>query len=130
MGNIVTKIGESPDVIYTSSAVRASETALLAADAGGWKCKRIEVGELYGTSASGALTVAARAPEKVDRLMLVGHEPTWSYLVHALTGASVDMKTATLAAIDLSIGSWREAPQASGSLVYLLQPRLFEDWDL
>ncbi len=130
MGKVLTELGEAPDVIYTSSAVRASETALLAADAGEWKCKRVEVDELYGTSATGALTVATRASDKIERLMLVGHEPTWSYLVRTLTGASVEMKTATVAAIDLSIGSWSEAVQASGSLVYLLQPRLFDNLDL
>ena len=130
MGKVLSSMGEAPDLIYTSSATRASQTATLAADAGNWKCKRIEVEDLYSTSATGALTVATQASNKIDRLMLVGHEPTWSYLVRTLTGASVEMKTGTLAAVDLSIGSWSEAIQASGSLAYLLQPRLFTAWDL
>lgn len=130
MGRILTRIGEIPDIVYTSSAVRATETTLLAAEAGGWESERIEADGLYGATAAKALAVAASAPDNIEKLLLVGHEPTWSYLVHSLTGASIQMKTATVAAIDLSISTWREAPHASGSLAYLLQPRLFADWDV
>ncbi len=130
MGKLLSRLGETPDLIVTSSAVRARETALLAADAGEWGCETIEVDDLYGTSAGGALRVASRTPDEVDRLMLVGHQPTWGYLVRALTGAAVEMKTATVAAVDLRMASWRGAPEAAGTLAYLLQPRLFSDWDL
>lgn len=130
MGKLLSRLGEAPDLIVTSSAVRARETALLAADAGEWDCETIEVDDLYGTSAGGALRVASGTPDEVDRLMLVGHEPTWGYLVRALTGAAVEMKTATVAAVDLRMASWRHAPEAAGTLAYLLQPRLFSDWDL
>lgn len=130
MGRVLDKMGEVPDLIYTSSATRARETALLAADAGNWDCEMIDVEDLYGTSAGGALAVASQAPDEVERLMLVGHEPTWSYLVHSLTGASVEMKTATVAAIDLTMSSWRHAPEATGSLAFLLAPRLFTKWEV
>jgi phosphohistidine phosphatase len=130
MGRVVYKMGEVPDLIYTSSATRARETALLAADAGDWGCEMIDVDDLYGTSAGGALAVAAQAPDEIERLMLVGHEPTWSYLVHSLTGASVEMKTATVAAVDLTMSSWKQAPEATGTLAFLLQPRMFTDWEL
>ena len=69
--------------------------------------------------------------------MLVGHQPTWGYLVHALTGAAVQIKTGTVAAVDLPIARWNDAPHSTGTLAYLLQPRLFNlhpqlftDWDL
>lgn len=130
MGRVLARIDEIPDLIYTSPAVRARETALLATDAGGWGPRMVEVDELYGTSPAGALAVAAGAPDEVERLMLVGHEPTWSYLVQSLTGASVQIKTATIAAIDLSIARWSDAPRTTGTLAYLLQPRLFTDWEL
>ena len=84
----------------------------------------------YGTSAAEALRLAAEVPDEVERLMLVGHEPTWSYLVHAVTGASVSMKTATVAGIDMHADNWERVPAAAGSLAYLLQPRLFADWEL
>ena len=62
--------------------------------------------------------------------MLVGHQPGWGYLVRSVTGAAVNMKTATVAGIDMQMESWRHAPEAMGSLAYLLQPRMFTDWDI
>ena len=130
MGRVLTRLGEAPDLILTSSAIRARETALLAVDAGGWDCEAVEVDELYMTSAGEALRIAAAAPDEVERLMLVGHEPAWGYLVRALTGAEVSMKTATVAGIDMAMGRWEHAPQSPGTLAYLLQPRLFTNWEL
>lgn len=130
MGRVLTRLGEAPDLIFTSTATRAKETALLAADAGGWDCRMVDIDDLYGASAGEALAVAAAAPDEVQRLMLVGHEPGWGYLVRALTGAEVSMKTATVAGIDMALGRWEHAPQATGTLAYLLQPRLFTDWEL
>ena len=130
MGRVLTRLGEAPDLILTSTATRARETALLAVHAGGWGCETVEVDELYMTSAGEAIRIAAAAPDEVERLMLVGHEPAWGYLVRALTGAEVSMKTATVAGIDMAIGRWEHAPQAPGTLAYLLQPRLFTNWEL
>jgi phosphohistidine phosphatase len=137
MGKVLANIDEVPDLIYTSSAVRATETALLASEAGGWRAPTVEFDELYGTSPAGTLEIAAAAPDDVERLMLVGHQPTWGYLVHALTGAAAQIKTATVVAIDLPVARWDDAPQSTGTLAYLLQPRLFKlhprlftDWDL
>lgn len=130
MGKVLTRLGEAPDLIFTSSAVRARETALLAADAGGWECEMVEADDLYGASVNEALAVAATAPDTIERLMLVGHEPAWSYLVRAVTGAEVSMKTATVAGIDMEMSEWVYAPRAPGTLAYLLQPRLFTDWEL
>lgn len=130
MGKVLTKLGEIPDLVYTSSATRARETIMLAADSGGWDSEIMEIDDLYGTSAGTALAVAGKAPDSVERLMLVGHQPTWGYLIQAITGASVSMKTATVAGIDMQMDLWEHAPNAMGSLAYLLQPRLFANWEM
>jgi phosphohistidine phosphatase len=128
MGRVLTRLGETPDLVYTSSATRARETLLLAAEAGKWDVDVVEFDRLYGASANEALQIAAEAPDSVERLMLVGHEPGWGYLVRSVTGAAVNMKTATVAGIDMQMESWRHAPEAMGSLAYLLQPRMFTNW--
>lgn len=128
MGRLLSELNEAPDLVVTSSAKRARRTAELAAGAGDWGVAIEVEPDLYGTSPSAALTVVARTPDSVDRLLIVGHEPTWSALVHALTGGAVQMKTATVAIIDLFLGatwSWNEPP--TGELVAVLQPRHFSD---
>jgi phosphohistidine phosphatase len=132
VGVALSRSGEVPDLAITSSALRARTTVDLAMAAGEWDTT-VEVSPaLYGTSAHGALDVATTAPDDIGRLMLVGHQPAWGSLVYALTGGSVEMKTATVVAVDLSVGSWHDAPLARGSIAYVLQPRLFTDgsWEL
>jgi phosphohistidine phosphatase SixA len=80
---------------------------------------------LYDEGPKGVLAVGARAPDR-PRLMLVGHQPTWSMLVEALTGDSAEMKTATVAVVDVDVEDWSDLPGAAGTLKRLLQPRDFD----
>lgn len=127
MGELIARAGEVPDLVITSSAVRARSTVELAAGAGGWGCEVRVAEALYDTTIATALEVAGGAPEPVERLMLVGHEPAWSGLVHHLTGGSVQMKAGSAAGIDLDVEGWDGTPHATGALAYLLPPRLFTD---
>jgi phosphohistidine phosphatase len=130
MGVVLARMGEVPDLAMTSSAVRARTTVDEAARAGRWASEiRVERG-LYGTSPDGALGIISRAPDEVERLMVVGHQPAWGGLVFQLTGAATQMKTGTIAIIDLMLGSsWRPDDVLAGELVALLQPRHFADVD-
>lgn len=132
VGIALARSGEIPDLALTSSALRARSTLEIAAQAGSWPTEISADPSLYGTSAAGALAAVAAAEGDVQRLMVVGHQPTWGTLITTLTGASVVVKTATVVAIDLSATSWRKAPEARGSISYMLQPRLFTDgsWNL
>lgn len=127
MGEVLQKIGEVPDTLVSSSARRARDTAELARVTGGWPCPLVIAEGIYGAGPHEVLRVAAAQGGDVERLMLVGHEPTWSQLVGQLSGARTRVKTGTVVAIDLDIESWREAPHAEGVLAYLLNPRMFTD---
>ncbi len=128
MGRLLSSVGETPDLVISSTATRAHTTAQLAAETGGWEAPIKTTRELYGTRSEGALSVVAGSPV-VDRLMIVGHEPAWSGLVAHLTGGSVTMKTATVVGIEMLIRDWEEAPLARGEIVFVLQPRHFTHSD-
>jgi len=125
MGVLLAEMNEVPDLVVSSTAVRARSTAELARLAGGWDSPLVLDGDLYGASTGETLRVAGNHAGDAERLMLVGHEPTWSMLVTALTGARAPVRTATVAAIDLAIGSWSDAAATGGTLAYLIHPRLF-----
>ncbi len=128
MGRLLAGIGEVPELAISSSAIRARRTVEIAAASGEWDTEIEVTDDLYGTSPHGALAVIATAPDEVERLMVVGHEPSWSGLVHRLTGAAVQMKTATVAIIDVYTGrSWTGAGRLQGEIVTVLQPRHFAD---
>ncbi len=125
MGEVVRELGLVPDVVVSSTAKRARSTAELARITGGWESRLVLEDRLYGASAGETLAVAAEHGETHKRIMLVGHQPTWSMVVQRLTGASVAMRTATLADVEVSASTWKELPDTRGTLVTLLQPRHF-----
>lgn len=126
MGRLLAGSDLVPDLTVTSTALRARSTAELARDAGEWTSEVVSEASLYGGGTEAALQVAASAPS-VGRLMLVGHQPTWSMLVSVLTGERVEMKTATVAVIEFEIEAWREISTARGRVVAELRPRDYFD---
>jgi len=131
MGRLVAGLDLTPDHVISSTAVRARTTAALASESGHWEAVIALEGGFYGSGPESVLEIAARAPN-VERLMLVGHQPTWGMLVNRLTGGVADMKTASLAAIDFMIDAWSEMASAQGVLTSLHHPRPFfgSQWDM
>ena len=125
MGRVLADQGLAPSVVISSTALRARTTAELAMMAGGWSADLLLNQALYDEGPKGVIATAAGAPD-VPRLMLVGHQPTWSMLVGALTGEMADMKTAAVAVVDLDLDTWSGLPGTAGSLNRLLQPRDFD----
>lgn len=125
MGRLLAAEGHVPQVVVTSTAERARSTALLANEAGEWGAEVVLEPGLYGSGADAAVQVAASAPA-VDKLMLVGHQPTWSILVSILTGSNVEMRTATAAVIQFDIPEWSSVGGTMGEVVAEYQPRDYE----
>ncbi len=125
MGQVLTLMDHEPQLIYSSTAVRARTTAELAAGAGGWGAEIELIPELYGTSSANALDVVSRAPRAIRSLMIVGHQPTWGDLVSELTGSNAQIRTASVIGIDLAILEWTETRTGRAELAFALHPRLF-----
>lgn len=125
MGAFLTATGNTPDAAVTSPAVRARTTLELAAGAGGWGCPVRVVDDLYGGGPEAVLAVVRAEPAATGRLLVVGHEPTWSTTVELLTGAAVRFPTATLACVELD--DWAGAAPGTGTLAWLVPPRLVGD---
>ena len=125
MGEVIRDLGIIPDLVISSTAVRARATAELARITGGWATRLVLEDDLYGTSPTGALDVVARLGGDCSRVMIVGHEPTWSMLIKKLTGATCAVRTATVADSERWSARWYSGGPAGGTLVSLLQPRGF-----
>ena len=106
--------GVKPDAIAASPLVRARQTAEIAGQALGlaWQTDdRLRPGATLGH------VLAMLAAGQWQGIMLVGHEPYLSAMVHQLTGGRVRMRTAGIARVDLE----RLEPGA-GVLVWLASP--------
>ncbi len=110
-------LGVQPALVYTSPKVRARDTALLACEALG--VQPVEHAPLTsGFDAPEALALAQSDEDGDGRVLVIGHEPDFSQVVHDLTGARIDMKKGGIAGVRLD-GS-------RGELIVLLRPRELE----
>lgn len=127
MGRFLAAIEQVPQRVVSSSAVRARDTARLAAEAGGWS-REVELdGELYETGPDAMLDWLRRVNDGTASLLLAGHQPTWSLLAEGLIGGgNLRFPTAALARIDLHVESWSETEYGCGELVWFQLPRLLK----
>lgn len=125
VGRLLTTLGQSPDAVISSSAVRALTTAKIASAAGAWKVKIESTPDFYMASPNALLDRMHQVSDSVERLLLVGHEPTWSDTVSLFIGqADVKMVTGALARIDLPIERWTDARFGCGTLSWMVTPKI------
>lgn len=127
MGELLAGAALRPDAAVTSPATRAQVTLELAMKAGGWVCP-VHVSEaLYGEGPFAVLEELTGQPDDAARLLLVGHEPTWSETTGLLVGGgSHRVPTGALVGIELDVDRWADAGPGCGRLAFLLPPRLFD----
>jgi phosphohistidine phosphatase len=114
-GRALAALNEEFDACYASPKVRAWETATLACASLNIEPAR-EESLANGFSRLDALTLLdAHADKKV---LIVGHEPSFSQVVYDFTGARVDFKKGGVAALN--------ARRTSSDLIVLLRPRELE----
>jgi len=125
MGRFLADAGQLPDRIITSSAVRARETLERAAKDGEWgEISTLVTRDLYEASPSAVLDVIRSEDDDLTRLLLVGHEPTWSDAIGRMIGGGrIKMSTATMARVDFEITSWQEVDFNQGVLKWLVPPK-------
>jgi phosphohistidine phosphatase len=114
-GAALASLGVEFDSVLTSPRVRARETARLACEALVSFDSAIETADALssGFSREDAIEVlAGRDPDA--RVLLVGHEPDFSQLVHDLAGGRADVKKGGVAALKIARGA--------GELLLLLRP--------
>jgi phosphohistidine phosphatase len=117
IGKFLVRAKVRPDLILTSPLPRASQTAEIAAGYLKIKCREETVLE-PGFGKRELERLLEKYPE--ETLMLVGHEPDFSSLIGALTGASLKLSKAGLALVDVDL------PDGSGRLLWLVPPKIMK----
>ena len=115
-GAALARLGIELAACYASPKVRARDTARLCCRSLGVEPEAVDA--LRAGFDTEDLRELLHAHEADDEILLVGHEPDLSQLVHDFTGARVDMRKGGLAAFELS--------GPSGELVVLMRPRELE----
>ncbi len=130
MGRFLASTGQVPDSVVTSSALRARSTVELAAQEGGWGCPVRVTEMLYDARPSTVLREIQAEPDETGRLLIAGHEPTFSEMIGRLVGtAAVGFPTAAMARVDFDVPSWSLADFGIGRLIWLVTPKTLKKSD-
>ena len=109
MRKVLKKAGIFPDLILSSDALRARETARLVAEKLGLPSEKIRLEpRLYEANVSQILRVIQEVEDSVDFILLVAHNPGISATAVALSGEERFswMKTAQIVGLAWEIESW------------------------
>lgn len=116
------------DLLISSPATRARQTAALVKESAGLSAELLYDERIYEADAARLLEVITQAAESADALMLVGHNPGMEELLTFLTGEEQHMPTAALACVALDVDKWGKARARTGRLEWLVRPKeLAED---
>jgi len=104
-----------PDLIISSSAVRAKLTALAFAKVVGFNADAILwKDELYEADIDTIYGVVGKIGEQYSTVLMFGHNPTWTYFVNGLAEVRIDnIPTCGVAGISLN-GAWKDVKMGSG----------------
>ena len=117
MGKEIRQMDLEYDLVLSSPAARAAETAELAGLAPRFDQR------IYDASAGDLLSIAQQADNQVKTLMMVGHNPGFERLASRLIGATVEMPTGSLIEIELPIDDWKDVGDGSGRVVRFIKPK-------
>ena len=98
-----------PDLIVTSDAVRARETAAAVATAAGYTREIVVEPSLYHATPADAIAVLNSVGNQTARtVLIVGHNPGLEDLVSRLSGEHHDLVTAAIVELAVPIDRWSE----------------------
>lgn len=117
IGEEIRKLGLDYDLVLSSPAARAAETAEMAGLSARFDDR------IYDASTEQLLTMVQQVGDEVSRLMMVGHNPGFERLASRLIGQHVEMPTGALVEIVLPIDSWSETADGGGRLVRQINPK-------
>ena len=131
MGEYLASLDLVPDLIVSSPAERARQTAELFAEAVGFDEAIRWEKAIYGASAGELMAVLRRQPDDAEHIVLIGHNPGFEELASHLIGGDprspagdIRLPTAAAAHILLDATSWRDVQINCGQLQWLVTPKM------
>jgi phosphohistidine phosphatase len=130
VGEWLYREGLVPDVVVSSPAARARQTALKVCKSMDYKKKRIIWDEaVYEAGVPDLLEVLARCPANAGAVLLVGHNPGLEELVTFLAGDEAEvpedgklLPTATVARLEMP-DDWSDLEAGCAQLIDIVRPR-------
>jgi phosphohistidine phosphatase len=126
MGAYIKNLTGTPDLIITSDATRARQTAEIVATAVDFAAPLTVEPRIYAADLDTLLGVVRRIPVEVQTAIIVGHNPGFEELAAALAGKTdegVRLPTSGLALLEFDTQRWDAVRPGAGRLREVATPR-------
>lgn len=128
-GESLKKMKIYPDLIVSSNAIRAHETAQLIAERVGYDTSRIMINdEVYEASVRTLLGVVNQFNDNLKCIFIVGHNPSISYLAEYLSHSEIgDLLPASIVRLKRTVESWSMTSENTCDLISYDYPTNTDD---
>lgn len=125
MGQALARRHITLDLLVSSPAVRALSTAALVAKELDYPHNRIQVeAGIYGADVDGLLVIIRALPDAAGSVLLVGHNPTITDTVNALSPSDInEMPTAAVVCLKFETDQWAEVSKVNAEFYFYDYPR-------
>jgi len=133
IGELLARFESVPDLILASPARRAKQTTELVAEACGYHRPIQWENSFYGGDSEVLLAALQRLPAAVERVMLVGHNPTLEETIADLLCVTeegwsdsfpVRLPTAGLVCLEVDVVNWVDLEPGVAALRWFVIPKL------
>ena len=111
-----------PEIILSSPAVRARETAILVKQSAAFSSEIQFADKIYEASPIRLMQIVSAIDENFASALLVGHNPGLEGLIAMLSEDNGNLPTAALAIIDLESDSWSGISPSCCQLRQIIRP--------
>lgn len=125
MGRRLARRGQAPDLIISSTAVRAISTARgIARELGYYEDRIVEASDLYHAAPRTILSFIRAAPASTHTLMVVGHNPGMTELANMLAEVRIDnMPTCGMLCVEFEAAGWNAIEPATARFAWFDYPK-------
>ncbi len=115
-----------PDLIISSSAVRARETARIIAGGLGYAESEIKIeSNIYNADEEDLFDILFAIPNNINSVMLVGHNPTFTHFANYFLKNKLEwMPTSTVAGIEFKTDKWEKIANAKKNVKFVITPKM------
>ncbi len=127
IGSYMLLRGITPDLMLSSSALRAQETADKLAAKIGFEGSLLYLSELYYTPPETIMETVILQEDDVEKIFIVGHNPQITGLANMLTDEHVSkIPTMGVVAMTFDTDSWQALEEEKGAIDFFIFPKQFE----
>ncbi len=127
MANVLKKKGVKPDLIYSSTAVRALEFAKVIAETLDFKRKNIDATkDLYMADVNEMLGILRSVDNSAETVFMVSHNPYITEFANSLCNYNLDnIPTSGVFCVEFDVKKWKDIDLGKGRFVSFDYPKKY-----